>query len=203
MKKISLNADDDDEDTRFVQIVEAFVDYYVTLFSPPTVFVIRIDHWFGAKWLGFRGKLLGAIGVHADVSDVERRRMPMPPFSPSRVKRFYYFTRHNDEWDCSVDNQCVLHAKKSGDEFQRIYRRGLYCWYSGGTRTNTCGSMMIYDVNEIGANGWHLSFEFRTTWKLTKCVNVSGDVSNRILFDYYAAAATEQTIGREALDRPF
>jgi hypothetical protein len=51
-------------------------------YEPARLYVIRIDNWFGPKWMHFAGKFTAgkgaAIGVHMT-------RLHVPPFVPSRV----------------------------------------------------------------------------------------------------------------------
>lgn len=53
-------------------------------YEPARLYVIRIDNWFGPKWMHFAGKFTAgkgaAIGVH-------KTRLHVPPFVPSRVVR--------------------------------------------------------------------------------------------------------------------
>ena len=43
------------------------------------VVAVHIDHWFGERWLGFCGKLLGCTGVRSRRLDDE---LTPPPFHP-------------------------------------------------------------------------------------------------------------------------
>ncbi len=63
-------------------LLESSVEWCSSVDEVEFVHVIEIDGWFGAKWAGFSGKLLGAVGKHADI---ERGRLAVPPFVPSRV----------------------------------------------------------------------------------------------------------------------
>jgi hypothetical protein len=38
-------------------------------------YVVKIDNWFGKRWLGFSGKALGALGVR-------KKKLTLPPFHP-------------------------------------------------------------------------------------------------------------------------
>lgn len=50
---------------------------------------------------------------------------------------------------------------------------------------------MMYDVNEIGANGWYLGFAIRDNWQLVDTVNVSRDECARVLADHAALVAAQ------------
>src|SRR5688572_25676240 len=64
------------------------------------VVVVHIDHWFGERWLGFCGKLLGSAGVRSRRLDGE---LTPPPFHPHRVlsARAYRLTEAQtfEYWD--------------------------------------------------------------------------------------------------------
>ena len=56
----------------FSSLVENIVSASVQAASLSIVHTVCIDHWFGHKWLGFTGKLQGAMGVH----NTEALRVP-------------------------------------------------------------------------------------------------------------------------------
>src|ERR1035441_403754 len=52
-----------DDSPDFVRQVEQVVNGVICLHAPETLVLIKIDNYFGSKWLGFSGKALGALGV--------------------------------------------------------------------------------------------------------------------------------------------
>jgi len=73
------------DDLPYLEWVEAAIVGVEEQFDTKTSFVVKIDNWFGKRWLGFSGKALGAIGVC-------KRQLTLPPFIPSRVisqRRFW------------------------------------------------------------------------------------------------------------------
>src|SRR5687767_7333422 len=72
-------------------------------------YVVKIDNWFGKRWLGFSGKTLGAAGVR-------KEKLTLPPFIPSRVvsqRRFF-------EAGASPRRRKLLHVwQRSGENLQR------------------------------------------------------------------------------------
>jgi hypothetical protein len=83
--------------------------------SPTEVILVRIDNWFGERWLGFAGKLVGAAGVRY------ANRLVVPPFVPSRVveQRCYRF---KDDENQHARQECVapLHVSQTS---QANFRR--------------------------------------------------------------------------------
>ena len=52
-----------DDAPDFIGHVEQVVNGVVRRHLPETLVLIKINNWFGSKWLGFSGKALGALGV--------------------------------------------------------------------------------------------------------------------------------------------
>jgi hypothetical protein len=64
LHRIAAAADDADA---FVSVVDGVVDGIARAHRPVEVVVVKIDNWFGDKWLKFSGKVFGALGVsHID-----------------------------------------------------------------------------------------------------------------------------------------
>ena len=47
----------------YLDWVEATVVGVEEAFNTQQTYVVKIDNWFGKRWLGFSGKALGAFGV--------------------------------------------------------------------------------------------------------------------------------------------
>ena len=167
------------DDSAFVRLVSRFVNHYVDVCEPPRVHLVHVDNWFGERWLGFRGKILGAAGVrNRHVNDC---KLPAPPFKPSRIESALELHRQSDgQYDVVSDSMAGLHADKPGDAFWYLTRPGIYCWYSGNTKTNTNGSLMIYDVTSEGASGWYIGFDRNPKWRPTTATNISLEECNAI-----------------------
>ena len=69
-------------------------DFWARDSRPPRQYVIRIDNWFGPKWMHFAGKFPAgkgfAVGVHKTILHV-------PPFVPHRVVAERVFAGPNYE----------------------------------------------------------------------------------------------------------
>jgi hypothetical protein len=166
----------DIDDPAFVAVVSAFVSHYAELYAHSRVKIIQIDNWFGERWLGFAGKFLGIAGMR---NPSLHTRLPAPPFRPSRVVSCHDFDLTADNtYTRSKGDFSRLHAEKNGGEVWHLHHPGLYCWYSGNTRTNTTACLMIYDVTRvpegrIGYDAWYVQFDKKDEWEFTKCRNVS------------------------------
>ena len=69
---------DQDDAADFIAEVQGLVDGLLRHYAPRTVVLIKIDNFFGSRWLRFSGKALGALGVW-------KKRLNVPPFVPNRV----------------------------------------------------------------------------------------------------------------------
>lgn len=67
------------QDPKFLEIASRSLKASVALYHPDEIYVVAIDNWFDAKWRGFSGKALGAIGVW-------KRPLTVPPFTQNRVR---------------------------------------------------------------------------------------------------------------------
>ncbi len=184
------------DDCNFVDLVATFVSHYATLYSSNMVRVIHVDNWFGARWLGFAGKILGAAGArNRKINDAT---LPSPPFRPSRIITALTYDRGIDgRYTRTESSLAGLHAEKNGAQFWHLHRPGLYCWYSGNTLSNTTGSLMIYDVTRDGSSGWYVFFDRNSDWHVTGTTNVTREECTRIADRSRDAEATDKTDERE------
>src|SRR5437762_13338148 len=80
--KIAPELDDAPE---FVRQVEQVANGVIRRHAPESVVLIKIDNFFGSKWLGFSGKALGALGVWNKPYNQPADNIRIPPFVPNRV----------------------------------------------------------------------------------------------------------------------
>lgn len=150
------------------------------------VVAVHIDHWFGERWLGFCGKLLGAAGVRSRRLDGE---LTPPPFHPHRVlsARAYRLTESQifEYWD---DVQSLHGDRPSQANINRTFRRNrLYAWYSGDTTATDKGVVMVYAVKTAENAAWYTAFHKTPTWHLGQTVAVSP----REVHEFMERAASE------------
>lgn len=98
---------DDKDDPAFTK----FVDGLTAMFAAQvkTVFLVRVDNWFGPKWLGFQARVSGAFGVRAQNAATQSGPAVIPPFKPSRIVSERRFIRGQEQWgsDPSRSNQLL------------------------------------------------------------------------------------------------
>jgi hypothetical protein len=70
------------DSAEFMKKVQALVVGVARDYEPARLYVVRLDNWFGPKWMHFAGKFTAgkgaAIGVH-------KVALHVPPFVPHRV----------------------------------------------------------------------------------------------------------------------
>ena len=89
------------DSAEFMKKVQALALGVARDYEPARLYVVRIDNWFGPKWMRFAGKFTAgkgfAIGVH-------KTTLHVPPFVPHRVIAERVFAGPN----CDGDSQAAL-----------------------------------------------------------------------------------------------
>ncbi len=106
--------------------------------QPARLHLIRIDNWFGPKWLHFAGKALGALGIHSSTLHV-------PPFVPHRVVSEQTFV--GPTFDVSLATHPLHIDTPSIRALRRrisdIDQDAVFVWFSGQSEQNR-GAIMVY-----------------------------------------------------------
>ena len=112
-------------------------------YEPARLYVIRIDNWFGPKWMHFAGKFTAgkgaAIGVH-------KSPLHVPPFVPHRVVGERVFAGTDYEKTVAA---APLHIEiPSKLALQRriedIDKDAAFLWFSGESEAQKRGAVMVY-----------------------------------------------------------
>jgi hypothetical protein len=111
--------------------------------EPVRIYVIRIDNWFGPKWMHFAGKFTAgkgaALGVH-------KSRLHVPPFVPHRIVAELVFAGPDFEEtvltpplhiDCPSK---IALSRRIAD----IDKDAAFVWFSGQSETQNRGAVMVY-----------------------------------------------------------
>ena len=155
----------DGDNAQFIELVQRVIDASVVRTAPDYLRVIRIDNWFGQRWRGFCGKLLGAAGVR-------RGRLAIPPFVPSRVDSESSWRRGDSSYifDSEID---VLHKRISSEAnlsrwFDQHCPNTIAVWFSSNTASNDRGAIMVYsDVGMDWTVSWYVELAETKNWKPT------------------------------------
>jgi hypothetical protein len=112
-------------------------------YEPARLYVIRIDNWFGPKWMHFAGKFTAgkgaAIGVH-------KSRLHVPPFVPSRVVGQRVFVGPDYEQTVAA---ALLHIECPSKQalsrrVEDVDRDAAFVWISGESEAQKRGAVMVY-----------------------------------------------------------
>jgi hypothetical protein len=140
---------------------------------PRQIYVVRIDNWFGRKWTGFAGKLLGAMGV------AYREDLTLPPFVPNRVidQSCYEYSPEACVYR-SVGRGAAIHiAQHSVENFRRkvstIFPDAALLWFSGNSAPNGRGSVLAYVPSSTGHEAWFAEFRDAPHWRSTQLVGLT------------------------------
>jgi hypothetical protein len=133
---------------------------------------VHIDHWFGDRWLGFCGKLLGAAGVrNRRLTD----ELTPPPFHPHRVRsaRAYELTE-SGRFEFWEDVRSLHDFRSSEANVLRTLRGGrLYGWYTGDTVASDKAAVMAYLVGRKWNAAWYVGFDKARGWHVSKTVAIA------------------------------
>lgn len=155
-------------------------------YEPARLYVIRIDNWFGPRWMHFAGKVLGLVGVHPI------RPLHVPPFVPHRVMAERVFAGPDFETTVPMPQ---LHVQCPGS--RALHRRiadidehAAFVWFSGQSEAQGRGSTMVYlpvasaqtgrQDGLRGTGAFYVGFsQARTIWHPTMLRGVSrGEVEH-------------------------
>jgi hypothetical protein len=142
---------DERDDIEFVHQLRLIVAGVLLAFQPREVYLVKIDNWFGDRWLGFSHKLMGAAGVHY------RHTLRVPPFVPARVVYERHFRRVEDGEYVAAGTMSQLHVEQSSEANARrlmsaVCANAAVFWWSGETRANQRGALMAYLPTSIGTH---------------------------------------------------
>ena len=107
------------------------------------LYVIRIDNWFGPKWMHFAGTFTA--GKHASIG-AHKSPLHVPPFVPHRVLAERVFA--GPDFDEAVATAPLHIEIPSKIALQRriadIDKEAAFVWFSGESETKKRGSVMVY-----------------------------------------------------------
>ena len=163
-------APQEDDAAEFVKLVQKTLDGIINRYSPQTLIVIKIDNWFGSKWLGFKGKVLGLLGTWSIPYNAPADRLVIPPFVPNRVVSQRRFVAPSFK---ETEPGTPIH-KKIPSDLARIRKMSneapntAIIWYSGNSRTAGRGAVMAYIPAQRSYWPWYASWTKSDRWKLVE-----------------------------------
>lgn len=140
-------------------------------YSPASLVLIKIDNWFGRRWLYFSGKALGALGVWNVPTDRRPNNLlRIPPFVPERVvsqRRFIV----PDYREINPGKPLHRHVHSSSALERRVVEeepKTALAWYSGNSKANGRGALMAYIPIAISSYWpWYAELKRAEPWRIT------------------------------------
>jgi TPR repeat protein len=131
------------DSSEFMRKVQTLVVGVARDYEPARLYVIRIDNWFGPKWMHFAGKFTAgkgfAIGVH-------KTALHVPPFVPHRAVAERVFVGPN--FDEAVIRP-PLHIECTSElaltrRIADVDKEAAFVWFSSESEVQKRGSIMVY-----------------------------------------------------------
>jgi hypothetical protein len=138
-----------EDSVEFVAKARAIAIGIARAYEPARLYVIRIDNWFGPRWMHFAGKFTAgkgfAVGAH-------KCRLHVPPFVPHRVVAERVFI--GPEYDMTVV-AAPLHIECPSKEaltrrIEDIDKNAAFVWFSGMLQAQKRGAVMVYLPIAVG-----------------------------------------------------
>ena len=156
MKRIDIARGDAPE---FIGKVDDLLAGLIDQHGPTQLYLIRVDGWFGSRWLKFSGKILGALGV-------ARSELTVPPFVPSRIVAQHVLSA--PDYGLSRTEAPIHLEQPSTQNLQRrvadLFPDSSFLWFSGDTARNQRGSTMAYIAKPDGYWLWYAGWVDRNPW---------------------------------------
>jgi hypothetical protein len=160
-----------DDDPGFVDYVRSLIDRIVAL-SVPGIYVTRVDRWFGDRWIGFSGKVLGAAGVH------HGEDFRVPPFVPNRIVSSRFFRRTHSRNYVEDSPPVTLHRDQRSEENLRrkladLAPEEVLIWFTGSSGETGRGSVLAYVPTDAGHEAWFVGLAKNISWRVVKIVGIA------------------------------
>jgi len=127
----------------FIKKAQALTIGVAQDYEPTRIYLIRIDNWFGPRWMHFAGKI--SAGRHF-YGGVHKKTLHVPPFVPHRVLAERVLEGPGYQSTVGVS---PLHIScSSHDALLRriadIDPEAVFVWFSGTSETQKRGAVMVY-----------------------------------------------------------
>ncbi|HWG18002.1 MAG TPA: hypothetical protein VN678_09080 [Acidobacteriaceae bacterium] len=151
----------DGDAPRFIDIVQNIASGLVHEQQPKRLYVIRIDNWFGPKWLSFAGKFSvgGYIGRRMGIG-VHKQHLHVPPFVPTRVISERVFTSPNFG-ETAITSPLHIECPSKVALKRRIEdvdNDAIFVWFSCESEVQKRGAVMIYSTAAFSVSAQDFGF---------------------------------------------
>jgi hypothetical protein len=158
----------------FVRQVEQVANGVIRRHAPETLVLIKIDNYFGSKWLGFSGKALGLLGVWHNPDYHPANNIRIPPFVPNRVVSQRRFAGPAYE---EIDGGKPVHKQIPGGvalnrKAATAVPSSVLVWYSGESKATGRGALMAYVPVGGSYWPWYAALETGEPWCVTETLGI-------------------------------
>jgi hypothetical protein len=166
-----------DDAPDFVRQVEQVANGVIRLHAPESLILIKIDNFFGSKWLGFSGKALGAISIWFNPSYHPATIVRIPPFVPNRVVSQRRFSSPTyKEIDCGEPIHKRMPSRVALNRtVATAAPKSALVWYSGETKVTGRGAVMAYVPAGDSYWLWYAALETGESWTVTETLDIKRD----------------------------
>ncbi len=169
--KVTFEIDDAPD---FVRQVEQVANGVIRRHAPETLVLIKIDNYFGSKWLGFSGKALGLLGVWHNPDYHPANNIRIPPFVPNRVVSQRRFAGPAYE---EIDGGKPVHKQIPGGvalnrKAATAVPSSALVWYSGESKATGRGALMAYVPVGGSYWPWYAALETGEPWCVTETLGI-------------------------------
>ena len=137
---VAARQGDSDE---FIEKARAIAVGVACGYSPARFYIVRIDNWFGPKWMNFAAKYIAgkgfAVGAH-------KTTLHVPPFVPHRVVGERVFVGPDFEETIAkppLHIECASMVAL-GRRIAEIDKDAAFLWFSGESEAQGRGAVMVY-----------------------------------------------------------
>lgn len=182
---LDILPDKNDDSTFLIQLSKVIAGISKS-YKPEEIYLTKIDNWFGEKWFGFAGKSMGVLGLW---SDIEKSKLIVPPFNPSRVVSEERFSHDKKTGEfLSKPIEIKIHKKQQSWKnlkrfIDQISSSAIFVWYSGNTFKNSMASLLVYVISANGLeDGWYVSFEKNgIEWKIKDTLGITSRLLEKMI----------------------
>jgi hypothetical protein len=162
----------DSDEPAYISQIETILSRVTVDYEPSSFIVVKIDNWFGDRWLEFSGKILGAVGARS------HKTPTLPPFVPNRVISQHEFMLSPEGFVATSNPTPPLHRKQPSE--QNLKRKladvapgSAIAWYSDRSKSTGQGALMCSVPHGDAYWNWYAGFSEEKHWAPTKCVGIT------------------------------
>ena len=163
-----------DDDPGYMKCAKELVAGVATMSS--RFYVFRINNWFGPKWLGFCGKVMGAFGV------AEMGKVVVPPFVQSRITAQSLFEANGEgAFIYRGSGPQIHHVGRSIDNSENLASKAApqttLFWISGNSLANGRGTVMVYRPGPENYLTFYVEFQKRNDqWSVSQHKDITPEM---------------------------